>query len=270
MGLNFKKFFEPAFLICVIVLAVSAGSMQMAIRNLGVQLRKYPLPLQKSLDLMDEKAIAPYKVFKKYEITNKDIIEELGTTEYLQWALEDTEANDNSPVKYCSLFITYYTGNPDQVPHVPEQCYFGGGHQRFGTDDLDIKVPMRDPNGGPEEVRTVTIPMRCLIFGKKESDVWQSQRFPVMYFFKVNGRYAGNRTQTRLVMNENLFSKYSYFSKVEWKFFTQIGPTTVFADKQQSIEATPRFLSAILPVLERDHWPVWQKGKRSKKSLSGN
>ena len=79
--------------------------------------------------MLDEKLLEPYKVLEKSKIDNKDVLESLGTEDYLQWILEDTTVDVLSPVRNCSVFITYYTGNPDQVPHVPEACYTGGGNE---------------------------------------------------------------------------------------------------------------------------------------------
>jgi hypothetical protein len=56
----------------------------------------------------------------------------------------------------------------------------------------------------------------------------------------------------------SLMSEYSYFSKIELKFFNSRG---VYPDKQQSIEAAQRFLKILLPVLEKNHWPDWGQVK---------
>ena len=59
---------------------------------LGVRMIKKALPLRKPLDLIDEKALAPYIVVQKQKIENQDMIEALGTEDYIQWVLENTEA----------------------------------------------------------------------------------------------------------------------------------------------------------------------------------
>jgi hypothetical protein len=81
---------------------------------------------------MKEQALRPYVVKQKEQILNRDVLESLGTEEYLQWILEAPDAAPGSPTRFCSLFITYYTGNPDMVPHVPDECYVGGGNERKG------------------------------------------------------------------------------------------------------------------------------------------
>jgi len=55
---DIRVYLQPAFLICVAVLAVAGGSMSIAIKSLGIYLKKDPWPLKKSLDLLDEGKLA--------------------------------------------------------------------------------------------------------------------------------------------------------------------------------------------------------------------
>ena len=143
-----------------------AGSgMSFVIKSFGVYLKKEPLPLKKSLDFLDESGLASYKVVSKEKVENEQIIEELGTEDYIQWSLEDTDAPANSPVRYCSLFITYYD-LPDRVPHVPEECYTGSGYHRLSSDSVTLKI---DEDGIEKQ-----IPGRYLIFATTNSAHWQA------------------------------------------------------------------------------------------------
>jgi hypothetical protein len=234
-----KLYTQPAFLICVAVLAIAGTGKTIVIEWSGAHLKKLPLPLKKPLGLLDESALAPYQVVNKHKIDNKDVLEQLGTAEYVQWELEDTQADKPSPVRYCSLFVTYYTGNPDRVPHVPEECYVGGGSQRLGSESVALNV-------------------EGLV--SQSSNMWErGSRYPVLYFFKTNGAYAGSRTETRAIMGKNLFGKYSYFSKVEWKFHGRGTGGRIYPNKEEAIAVSGKFLSTLLPVMERDHWPDWEK-----------
>ena len=87
-----KQYFQPAFLICTLVLLVAAGGMSAAVSALGLQFIKKPLPLKRSFDDINEAALLPWKVVKKTKIKNQDILQELGTEQYIQWILEDTSA----------------------------------------------------------------------------------------------------------------------------------------------------------------------------------
>jgi hypothetical protein len=102
---NMRVYLQPAFLICIAVLAI--GEIIKPI--LGVVIPdKEPLPLKKPLDLLDEKDLGHYKVISKVGIENRQIIKELGTEDYIQWVLEDTDVKFDSVVRKMLLFITYY------------------------------------------------------------------------------------------------------------------------------------------------------------------
>jgi len=261
-----KPYTQPAFLICVAVLAIAGTSKEIVIEWSGAHLRKRALPLKKHLAMLDTSELAPYEVIKKHEIASKDVIEQLGTDEYIQVELLDTEADEFSRVRYCSLFITYYTGHLDQVPHVPEECYVGGGSQRVGTESVsvDVKGLVRVPavGSGDESANESGVARRIdakyVVFIGQGSNIWQTHsRYGVLYFFKTNGDYAGSRTEARAIMGKNLFGKYSYFSKVEWKFYGGGLGGTVFPDKAEAISASAKLLSVVLPIMETEYWPDW-------------
>ena len=240
---------QPAFLLCVLVLAIAGSGMSVAIKSFGVYLEKEPLPLAKSFELLDENGLAHYRIVRKDKIQNEEVVQSLGTTDYIQWHLEDTQADPTSPTRYCLLFITYYE-NADRVPHVPEACYTGGGHQMLASEAIKFPI-LRQPTG-----ETVDLPGRYLVFSGIDSSPWASNtKFSVLYLFSVNGVYTASREDTRLVMNKNIFGKHSYFSKVELKFFNMSFGSKIYPDKEQAVEASQRLLNVILPILENEHWP---------------
>ncbi|MGA2093785.1 MAG: hypothetical protein ABSH16_10320, partial [Sedimentisphaerales bacterium] len=61
--------------------------------------------------------------------------------------------------------------------------------------------------------------------------------------------------QTRRILNKNLFGKFSYFSKVEWKFYGNNFGRMIYPDKQEAVAASEKLLKVILPVLEQQCWP---------------
>lgn len=263
-----KPYTQPAFVICVAVLAIAGAGKDILLEWSGVHLKKEALPLKKPLSMLDAGALAPYEVIKKHKIANEDILEQLGTEEYIQWELVDTESGEFSPVHYCSLFITYYTGNLDQVPHVPEECYVGGGNQRLSAEFISLDVadldglstvaPANEPVREPGVVKPIKA--RYVVFLGQSTNMWQANsRYGVLYFFYANGAYAGSRTEARAILGSNLFGKYSYFSKVEWKFYGGGRGGKIFPDKAEAIVASERLLSVVLPIIEKDHWPDWAR-----------
>jgi hypothetical protein len=248
-------YLNPAFLLCVGLLGVSIGIYEWK----GWIVVKDPLPLKKPLELLDEEKLFPYVVPEKGrgQIENEDVIETLGTEEYIQWMLEDTSVDADSPVRWVSLFITYYD-RPDNVPHVPEECYVGGGNQLMSSEAVDLAIDSRRGQ------RNYT--MRYLIFSGAAANLFgTAEEFPVMYIFSVNGRYASGRNDARMMLNANIFSKYAYFSKIEWKFFNRrYGDRLVYPDREEAKQASERLLGVLLDVLEEDHLPsgAWSEEQK--------
>jgi len=247
---NISVYLQPAFLICSAVLALSGIGMSITIKSLGVYLRKEPFPLKKSLDLLDEKKLGPYKIVAKEKIGNKEVVESLGTEDYIQWTLEDTTAAADSDVGQCLLFITYYD-LPDRVPHEPEECYAGTGYQRLSTERFNLKI---NKDGVEEE-----IPATHLVFTNRSSNFWDKDtKFSVFYLFNTNGTYTDSREKTIIVLRKNIFGKHSYYSKVEWHFLNPRGDAKAYPKKEDAIAASQKLLSVILPVLKKEHWPDWK------------
>jgi hypothetical protein len=235
-----KPYTQPAFLICIALLAISGVAME------RMRVEKVAFPLKKSLDFLGENGLGPYKVISKGRIRNREIMKSLGTKDYIQWVLEDTEATADSAVRKCSLFITYY-GLPDKVPHVPEECYIGSGHQRLASDSVTFGI---DKDGAEQKV-----PGRHLVFESTRSHYWgMSTKFSVSYFINVNSVYVNSREGARWVLNKNVFRKYVYFCKVEWSFFGKSG-ARAYPRKEEAVAASEKLLGVILPLLEKEHWP---------------
>lgn len=261
-----RSFCKPSFLLCAGILAVASASKEYTIRQLGVHFSKAPIPLKAPLEKMDETKLAPYLVQRKNRITNRDVLDSLGTEEYLQWELEDPRVPKDSPLRFCSLFITYYTGNPDMVPHVPDECYVGGGNTKLASEVLSIPIQTEET---PPHIRPLlpdTVQAQSILFSQlSQGLVPVEKQLRVQYFFKANGKYAAGRTETRTLLGSNFFSRYSYFCKVEWKFYGIDFADILYPDKEQVIEGSQKLLSIILPVLEADHWPDWEKANQKSK-----
>jgi hypothetical protein len=262
------------------VLALAGIGTSVLIQRLGLCLKKEPLPLRKPLGELNEKQLAPYKVTARLPMENREILESLGTEDYLQWVLEDPRESAQSPVQKLLLFVTYYR-QPDRVPHVPEECYTGGGYRRLATDAIEFRIggtadrrdvarascpcsfpsPDNRSKGGTPSPRVPPaqpfagqrdIPGRYLLFEKAAAKVAPGlPQFPVLYLFRVNGEYAGSRDEARMALNKNLFHKHSYFCKIELVFNQSL---TVPA-QDDAVAAGEKLLAVLLPLLEREHWP---------------
>jgi hypothetical protein len=242
------NYLQPAFLICAGMLLITASAMSITIKRLGLYLSKEPIPLKKPLSQMDSFDLSPYKVVMKHIIENKDVLETLGTEDYIQWELENTNDPQTSSTRCCSLFITYYS-LPDIVPHRPEECYVGSGNRQISSDGVVFEIG----EGNKKE----QINASYLTFTGSEPDQLIGEtKFGVLYFFSVNGKFLNGRTDARFnVLMKNLLGKFSYFSKVEWKFYNNKFGRVTFASKEESLEASKKMLAVIVPILEKEHWP---------------
>lgn len=255
MSTQYAALFRPAFLVCLTLLAVSAATKSIIIKTFNVHLTKLPIPLKKPLDQMDEKKLVPYEVRNKRTITDRDVLESLGTEQYLEWILENKNESPESTTRYCSLFITYYTGNPDMVPHVPDECYVGGGNTRLDGETVTLTIPW------PGQEKPLAVSFQYVLFGRQDETFLHTEnQFSVQYLFKANNEFCGDRTATRTVLGSNFLGKYSYFAKIEWKFF---GTNSTFPNREQTLAATEKMLAVVLPVLEEDHWPDWEQANQS-------
>jgi len=244
---------QPAFLICVGILASSAVAMRIAADKLEIYLRKEPVSLQKPLDSMNKDKLWPYKVVKENIIDDEAVKESLGAQDnYIQWTFEDTSVTENDPARFPNLFVTYYTGDPDAVPHVPDWCYSGSGWQIIKSYNTSINVAI----DAKREADKIEIPVRVLYMDRTIG--LTTYRKPVVYFFSVNGDYRCTRDTVRLRAN-SIFDHHAYFSKVEVDFnLAPISP-------DEAVAATEKLMKVVLPVLVEDHWPNWAAVKAAEK-----
>jgi hypothetical protein len=172
---------------------------------------------------------------------------------------EDTSLSDPHAVgKYVNFFVTYYTGATDQVPHVPDVCYVGGGNDLLSSSNTTIPIP---GIGLPDD----KLPIRELLFQNPNALVPTVQ--PVVYFFAVNGHFENQRDGVRLSLASPRL-KYAYFSKVELTFDGDTLP-----DKDEALKLSVKFLGKALPILMKEHWQDWDKfleKEDAKQRTSGN
>jgi len=243
---------DRAFMLCVIVLAFSACGM--LVGSQYWHLRKLPLELRKSLDAMDPNKLSPYEVTVQGKIDNEAVEDALGTQDYIQWQLVNTQLDLRDPFYRGNLFITYYTGNPDKVPHVPDWCYVGSGGIIEKSHELEITVP--DCGAGDRNNRVRIRVLEIKIPGRGMSG---SSRKIVSYVFSVNGDYACTRTEVRL-KQRNWRDRYAYFSKVELWF-----DQGAEASLDENLAAMEFLYEKVLPLLYSEHWPDWDAAVRDVK-----
>ncbi len=246
------------FVACLTLLAALAIGFEVLAARKGIQFRKEPLNLKTPLDRLQKEKLAPYGLWRPGTLP-PDMLDELGTEEYIQWEIDDPYRPDDGALRdlsnnpnwltenwpwRISLFVTYYTGKPNQVPHVPEVCYAGSGHELVRQYFDTVVIPRA---GGDK-----TIEVQVLEFRRQGGLLGPSERL-VIYTFHANGQFRRARRAVQLAVSDPL-SKYAYFSKLE----TSMDIGRGYASKDQALEAGKRLLRVVVPVLLEDHWPDWE------------
>lgn len=231
--------------VAVLLLGSGAFLSQFVTRWLDIKLVKQPLPLVTPLSRMSESAVAPYRVVAR-EVIPAPIAVVLGTSKYLSWTLENESVAADDPLRYARLFVTFYTGGHNLVPHTPDQCYVGGGYNPAQPhENMEIVLPSLPDDLSPVAIRVCTF-VKTGVFGNK--------KLSVIYTFNANGRFVATRIGVRLAITAPT-DTYAYFSKVEVSF-----PN---ATRAQSIEGARLLFDRVLPALLQDHWPDHEAAERA-------
>lgn len=198
----------PPFVVAVAMLGVAAGLAGPVANWMHIKQGKKALPLKSPLTALNETEIAPYRV-KTRRVLDPAVVEALGTDLYLDWTLEDGDLPPNDPLREVNLFVTYYSGGHNLVPHTPDVCYFGAGYAAaMPHENTRIEVATLGPD-------LSTVPIRVCTFAR--TAIFDHGNLSVVYMFHCNGRFVATRTGVRVLINDPV-STYAYFSKVEVGF----------------------------------------------------
>lgn len=232
---------SPAFILAVVLLGSAAVLSGPVSTRLRFTHEKEALPLKKPFDLLDPSKLGPYRVTDRL-VFEPVVVEALGTDQYLMWRLEDTRLEAGDPLRVAQVFVTYYTGGGNLVPHTPDVCYLGSGYQpKQAHENVEVSVPGR---GEP-------IPMRLLTF--ERTAIFDRSDFSVTYTFHCNGAFTETRSGVRILTGDPR-ARYAYFSKIELSF-----PR---ASREQTQDGAARVLEYLLPVLLADHLPDYERAER--------
>lgn len=236
---------------CVVLLLAAAAGMRVLSGWFGFVLQKEAVWLKKPLREFDARKLRPR--YQRHPATDRirslsaDQLESLGTGEYLQVYLTDTQKPAPDPTRVAHLFVTYYTGQPDMVPHVPEECYLAGGYDRVGlptTKTVSVRGIGAPGDQVPVRVIQFRAPQQRRVFADG-SDVTT-----VMYLFHTNGRYATTRNVVRVILS-NPFQRYAYYAKIEVSFTND--KLSSSAGAEAAVAALGPLLEAVMPRLLEDH-----------------
>ena len=249
-GAAARPFASARFVVCAALLVIAAVGLPGLMKVLGLNLTKLPVPLKAPLYSADATRLEPAYVKHDYQPPppSEEMLHTLGTQEFLDWRLVDTARPDSDPAKVVEVVVTYYTGGPDMVPHVPTECMAASGYDLMGGEsDEVVKVPGLDlPN---DELK-----VRLAQFAAPHSgrvDAAASAQVTILYLFHSCGDFCTTRPQVRAKLADP-FKRHSYFSKVEMKFTDMSLRRS--ADRAEALAALPGFLQKFLPILLNEHF----------------
>lgn len=232
------------------MLVVAAVAVHVLPKVLGAHLRKEAIPLKQTLAHFDPSRLAPRYV--RHSATDRigqmseDTVDSLGTHEFLQLYVADTTKSLDDPTRVAFVFVTYYTGKPDLVPHVPDECFVAGGYDPLGKRTATLRVPgIGAPN---DEVQVRALQFRTP--PKFQHGSAASTDLTVMYLFSANDRWGTTRNDVRLILS-NPWQRYAYYAKIEVMFSDD--RLQRMASEAESLAALPDLLQTLVPVLFTDH-----------------
>ena len=250
---------QPArwpLLTAILLLGVPALLYDVLESRLGAIRDKKPLPLRKPLPAMRRTDLGALRFVSSAPPLSPEAVEALGTKDYIIWNLEDTRRELNDPLRYVQLFVTYYTGGHNLVPHTPDVCYVQGGYAP--------SVPHETRSASLPTVTDDPVPLRLLTFDRKTK--MGEVAVTVVYTFFCNGGFTASRNTIRL-WTQAPTTRHAFFSKVEVTFGSSPDRRTLQPPAREiCYEAAMDVLSVMLPVLRDEVWPDFQAAEQAAKS----
>jgi hypothetical protein len=238
----------------VAVLAAGISAVGGLEKMLNATFDKPPAPLSKPLPEMSRSLGAGerYLAAGPDQKMNAEMVESLGTTDYLVRQYRDTTLAANALGSIVNLNLNYYESG-SSTPHVPEICWAGSGliQAKGGQNNFVVKgVKRRDGS-------LIDLPMRLISF---EPPAGQPKATPsgepiysnVAYVFHVNGEYvAGAQEVTSLFWKASYH--YAYHCKIE---ITPIDPAdplgrqVLTCTQEEAKKIAGEFIREALPEVE--------------------
>lgn len=235
-----------AFVVCLALLLGAGVGFRYTVSALKIYLRK--LPIESELRLGSISPATPTWVRVIDKVEKAEMLEELGTNNYLTRYWIRTADQGKAGVPLLEMHAAYYTGMIDTVPHIPERCLVGGGFTiASGTRSLPLRIDLDgwspepaaegeeivysrpsyvtreaiQPDGSVRKVGIrprVRLPrgiehleLRATQFTEPQSGrtIWAG------YFFLANGGVARNAEDVRRLAFD-LRADYAYYLKVQF------------------------------------------------------
>ena len=265
--LRFSAPIIPRTIAAIVVFILGATTLRAAVVQYGVFLEKKTVPLRASLDTIPPE-LGEWTQFGE-ELDYSDAVQEsLGTNLFI----DRNYLNEDDSVTGMSLHIAYYTGAIDDVPHIPERCWYAAGLSQMtdgeiypmeigqdswqisdqinrATDEPYRTTPVEHPITG--QVQVVKMPVgdmeiRVIVFENTKNP---SIRTVGGYFFVANGRLTPSSFGVRNLAFD-WTEEYAYYCKVQFSasYRVENDDDSYLDEYQNSVE---EISEALLPQLMR-------------------
>jgi hypothetical protein len=235
-----RRTFMRAVVVAALIATGTAGMYTLE-RALHLTFDKPPMPLRKPLAQMKRQLGAGprYVADRPDDTMEEDILQVLGTRDYLLREYTDTTKGSSQPGAALKLNVNYYpTGSA--TPHVPEICWAGSGLEE-AKDARFIVHDVQRADGTTQDIG-----MHLISFNVGETSLGESSgptRYRnVAYLFEVNGDCV---VTPREVISEfwRASNPHAYHSKIE---VTIEEPCT----QEEAEKAISDFIKVALPAVE--------------------
>jgi exosortase len=251
----------------IFVFILGAATLRAAVVQYGVFLEKKTVPLRASLDTIPPE-LGGWSQYGTEADYSDAVQESLGTDLFI----DRNYVNEDDSIAGVSVHIAYYTGAIDDVPHIPERCWYASGLTQMtdgevfsldvdqdqwvagekvnrATDEPYLTMDVTHPITG--QVQIVNMPVgdieiRAIVFeNTKNPDI----RTIGGYFFIANGRLTPSSFGVRNLAFD-WTEEYAYYCKVQFSaaYRTENGENSYLTEYKNSVEELTREL---LPQLMR-------------------
>jgi hypothetical protein len=218
---------------------------------LGAVFDKPPAPLTRPLPGMRTDLGARYRADGVDKSLDAEMIETLGTPDYLVRRYRDTTLEASAPGALLNLNVNYYaTGT--STPHVPEICWAGSGMEEASASRISFPITGLKRKDGRGKLSDVT--MRMISFvppsGRTVNAKGEAIYCNVAYVFQVNGMYVTTKEEVTSLFWKASY-RYAYHSKIEVTPLASGGGDNVLECTQAEAQRMiGDFMRAALPEVE--------------------
>jgi exosortase len=265
---------------------VGGLALRVTAATLGIEAEKREAPLRQPLSTLPTR-LGEWRRVGEDRLLDSQVVEVLGTPHYLERTYALDLGDGEHGASTLRVHIAFYSGDPDESPHVPEVCWVGQGMSIDGPAEirpLRLSIPGVRIEEGLENLDTGE-PYPIVDLEHPVTRISEPVALPVGelalrisrfvaptdpgslqlggYFFIANGRLTPRATDVRSLAFQ-LYQRYAYWMKVEFDATIPRG-----TGEREAIDAyvarVESLLSSLLPELMKrlPDWPALEREGRA-------